>query len=284
MFDIDRFAALTEKKSFEDLNTLIDTAVLNAHIRREGLAQTHLEETLNEEVRRVVTRGDQNLSKAEREIIAAHYAGKALALHYLNTKLRLADVTIRPVITDIHEQAMGAYLYEGKGDNPKEETRLEHGRVFTYHEFDTINMNNREDKLALCKFYLAGFEAEEMLIGSCGYSCNNIDSNRSVMTAQELAFQGLEVSRIPKYLQKEMFEKAMQIRETCRQEIRALLEQHKDELKNIQKALIKHESLSAKQVTAIINGDLSLVEDPKPVVTETDNEIIVEIAPKAKAA
>ena len=253
MFDIDKLAQDTENKSYEHLNTLINNAIFKARINGEMITQKHLEQTLDEELRHIIASDNKDIPEHEKQILAAHFAGHTVAALLLDMHTKLSKVTIKQVMTDIKEEAMELRLWYKDADD-KEQKRFEYGKLFTYHDNDTINMNTREEKLALCKLNLAGIVAEEMLLGSCGYSCHEEDKQRALQLAESLAFEGLDSKQVPKHIYKERYDKALQILNKCEQEIRQLLSQHKDALEAIEHALLENETLTAQQALVIITA------------------------------
>ncbi len=250
-FNIAMLAEQTEGKSYEALNILINKAVLKARIGNQVVTQAHIEQTLDEELRHVVNIESKEIPVHERHLLATHFAGHALVLHLLNMHTKLAKVTIKQVMTDIKEVSMGMHLYYPK-DKDANQKRFEYGRVFTHHHGDSINVNTRDEKLALIKYHLSGVVAEEIICGSCGYSVHAKDMEHALALAESLAFEGLEVKQLPKHIQKERFDEAFTIIAQCKAEIRELILAHRNELEMIITALEKNETLTSDEVERII--------------------------------
>ncbi len=105
-FDIDKLARETEGKSYEDINALVRAAFQKGIINGEVLNQEALEKCLDEEVRNIIPSSNTEPSAPEQELIAAHQkAGQALAVMLLDGKEKLAKVTIKPYLTNLHEEA-----------------------------------------------------------------------------------------------------------------------------------------------------------------------------------
>ena len=81
-FDIDKIALETEGHSYATLKTLTDNAVLKARVAGQSVTQHHLQSALDEEVRHMLPT-TKTIPDHEKEIIATHFAGHALALHLL---------------------------------------------------------------------------------------------------------------------------------------------------------------------------------------------------------
>jgi cell division protease FtsH len=252
--DIKKIAQFTENKSYEAINMLIKNAIIKARLRNELLVQAHLDEALDEDIYHIIPNYTKDIPVEELNILAAHFAGQALVLSLLDNKINLAKVTIKQVMTELKEEVMGMHLYT---DKQKEQQRFEYGRIFTHHKADSINMNTREEKFELCKMYLAGFIAEELLLGSCGYSCHAEDDKANALhLAQSIAFEGLDIAKMPKHVQKQKQDEALAILEQCKKDARKILTEHKATLQSISDALLHHKTLDYEQVAAIVSPQI----------------------------
>lgn len=251
-FDIAKLALDTEGKSYEALNILINNALLKARIHGQMLTQEHLESTLESQLRHVVECEDRDIPQAQQELLAAHFAGHALALHLLNSATKLSSVTIKQVMTTIKEELMGMHLYQPKQEDDKQK-RFEYGAVFTNSTPDKItSIRTQEETLLLCKFHLAGIAAEKILLGSCGYSCHTDDKSRALALAQAIAFEGLPADNLPKAIKADRTATALRIIEQCEAEVTKLLAQNKATLQAIAQALQEKKTLSTAEVNHII--------------------------------
>jgi cell division protease FtsH len=250
-FDVDTLARETEGASFEALNSLINTSVLKSRLRGQSVNQAVMEEAINEVIYHTVPNDGKDVSPREKQILASHFAGYAAVLNLLDTGMRLSRVTIRQVMTNIKEEAMGMHLYQKKEDG-EEQKRFINGRVFVHHDFDPINIASREEKLAQICYHVAGTIAEEMLIGSCGYSCHREGLEKAILTAQSITFEGIEPSRWPKHAQRIRFDEALVLVEDCKQRVRKIFEEHKEALAAVAEILQEQETLSGSDIANII--------------------------------
>lgn len=285
-FDTERMAHETEGQSYEALNTLINNAVLKARINGQVVTQAHIDATLDEELRHVIATINKEVPQQEREILAAHFAGHALAAHVLESTLQLAKVTIKDVMITPKEEAMGLHLYttEAPVEEKKEDKRLAHGAVFTYKMGDSIGITSKEEKRKLVMFHLAGVAAEEILLGSCGHSCHTHDMKYALDLAQSIVFEGLNektIKTLPKTMQEERFKGAFTLINECKKEIKKLLMNNKEVLGKISQALVENDSLSSQEVKDIINPPAPEVEESTAdeatenvSVTEQSSEMI----------
>lgn len=283
-FDTERMARETEGQSYEALNTLINNAVLKARINGQMVTQAHIDATFDEELLHEIKEVNKEVPQKEREILGAHFAGHALAANMLNSNLQLTKVTIRDVMITPKEEAMGLHLYNADApteqEKKSEDKRLAHGAVFTHKQGDSIGITTREEKRKLCMFHLAGIVAEEILLGSCGFSCHAHDMKYALDIAQSIAFEGLNektIKTLPKSMQEERYKGAFTIINECKEEIRKALMAQKDVLTKIYEGLVAQDSLSAQEVKDIINP-------PTPTVEESPEEETPSQTPDTTAA
>lgn len=251
--DIEKLAKFTENKSYEALNMLIKNAIIKSRLRGEIFTQQHLDEALDEDIYHIIPKYTKDVPVHELNILAAHFAGQALVLSLFDNDINLAKVTIKQVMTELKEEVMGMHLYDSK--EKKEQERFEYGKIFTHHKHDSINIATKEEKLQLCKMYLAGFIAEEFLLGSCGYSCHAEDNKANALgLAQSIAFEGLDISTMPKHIQVKKHDEAFAIIEQCKKDVQAQLTQHKETLNVLSQALLHNKTLDCEQVKTVIKN------------------------------
>ena len=250
--NIEKMTRYTENKSYEALNMLIKDAIIKARLRGEVLTQSILDEALDEDIYHIIPNYTKQVPLAEQNILAAHFAGQALVLTMLNNDVHLAKVTIKQVMTELKEEVMGMHLWTDE-KTKQEQQRFEYGKIFTCHEKDSININTCDAKLKLCKMYLAGFIAEELLLGSCAYSCHaESDKLNALSLAQSIAFEGYDMKTMPKHIQNKKYDAVFAIIEQCKNEVRELLTQNKDTLNKLSEELLKHQTLDHLQVNEIV--------------------------------
>jgi len=248
LFDVPRLARETEGMSYEALHVLINNALLNARLLGRVITRTDIEETLDNELRHIAEVDGRNVPEHERQIMAAHLAGKAVALTKLDAHTKLAKVTIKPVMSRIVEQLSGVELIEK--DRFKQKPRFEPGGVFVHNTNDTLAVQSSDEKRRLCKYLLAGDASEELLTGSCGYSCSQGMEN-ALPIALSITCEGLDYLKLPKHAQKERFDRAIELLDECKRQVTELLAQHRDEVEAVAKALLEKETLSAAQIEEI---------------------------------
>lgn len=257
-FDIDKITYETEGYSFEDLNSMIKRAFQKAKINSTVLSQQMLDESLDSEIRNIIMNDYKKLPENEKRILAAHQAGHALATLLIETGKQLSKVTIRPITSKLKEENVWDGMYKAEDEKQKP---TEYGQIFTFHSHDTINVMSLETKLNLCKMHLAGHIAEEILIGSCGFSYHAEDNQKALDIAKTITFAGIKIDTLPKKKQNELFDKAFEIVKKCETEVRQLLTTNKDTLEIIATALQNKETLTRQQIDELLNPKSTVTVD-----------------------
>lgn len=280
-FDIDKLTRETEGKAYEALKLLVNQSILKSRIRNEMLTQQHLEDTLNETIRNVIEENFKDIPLHEKELLSIHFAGHALALMLLDIHTKFASVTIKPVMMQIKEKLIGAHLWQdGNSNDNDKQKHIGYGEIFTHHNHDTINIVSKEEKLDLCKYYLAGIAAEEIIFGSCSFSCHTKDNEKALTLIKSLVFEGLDIERLPKHIQKQLFDEAFELLNRCKQEAISLLTLHKETLLTIAQTLQKRNTLNRNDVKNIMKADSDeITEESVDTVGGTknfDSDVTVE--------
>lgn len=262
-FNVTQLAQEAEGRSYEDLDTIITGAFNRAKINGELLTQERLEQSFDESLRNIITSHDKDIPAEEKRLMAVHQAGKALANVLLDMKQKLAKVTIRPVVANVKEELI--WQQYGKDEHEKQQ-KVVNGRVFLYYPNDSLKISTREERIKECSFCLAGFAAEEILLGSCGYNYQTEDKQQAVKVAQAIALEGLDVKTLSKKMQGEYHDKAIALIDTYFAQIKALLVKNQPLLEKLARKLQQKETLSAFDVQQIAAGMATSSEDEIEIV------------------
>ncbi len=266
-FDLDALAHKTEGKHFEQLRAIIRTALIRAWTRGQQLSQALLEESLDTEIRHIIMADRKKLSESEKQILATHFAGKALAITLLDTHAQLDKVTIKAFMTDLKaETQWEEFMNKEEHEKQKE---IKYGKIFTKNLHDTINLSTREQIINEIKVLLAGFAAEEILLGSCSYQCHSESSRYAYALNERLVFEGIPASKWEKKLYRQQAAKAYKLFTQYKQEIKELLTQHRDELNALAQKLTENDILTADQVQQVIDEVREVPEETsEPVAAQ----------------
>jgi len=251
-FDVERLAEKTDQRSFEDLRAIIRTAMTRAWRNQQPLTQELLEESIDTEMHHVIMTDRKELPENENRILASHFAGRAFATLYLLMNAKLDKVTIHARMTDLVEEAQWSDLYKDKEERDKQQ-KIEHGALTTRLPHDSIHAKNEELIINEAKALLAGFIAEELLLGSCGFTVHAREHEHAYKLIEKLIFGGIDPKLVSKNISEELKQKAFKLLQQCKQEMKQLLKDHQPALAAIADELMVKRILNDKQVQAIID-------------------------------
>lgn len=246
--DLEKIARETEGGSYAALESLVRGGFQNARMKGERLAQHHLEHALDTEVRGIIMQDGYPLSSDERQLIAVHQAGHALATVLLNGNLQLAQVNIRPYLNEIKEEATWDRLYK---DKEKAQKKIEHGKTYTFHKDETHGFMSSDEMLKECKVHLAGHIAEKLLFGECGYSYHKEDSAATDKLLEPIITKGRDINQFPDEIKTQYKKQVAALCAQCETEVMTLLAAYKPALIAIAQALDIKQSLSCNEVIEI---------------------------------
>lgn len=270
----DKLARETEGCAFEDLGSFIKETFRKAKIDHKPVSQQTLEESIDEIIREI-SDNKVRLTEEQKNIAAANLAGAALINLLLECKAYASKVTLCDVTAKIDEEIafFKHYRKDAEGKDADKQEPIEHGKLFVNHDYDVKGIETREELIKQCKVALAGHIAEELVIGSCGYTYHKADGQMAWAIAKSLVFKGLNENALSKKKRNQLIEDAEALVELCEQEVKELLEQHKTELDAVIKALIEKSTLSHRELRTLIFGE-------QDVVVELDgNDLLSEWLP-----
>jgi len=276
-FDIESLGAKTDQKSYEDLQAIIRAAMMHAWSKGVPLTQELLEASINKEIKKIIMIDRKELPEEEQRILATHFAGKALAMLLLNTHAKLDMVTTKAIMTELCEKA--AWHVMSDQINKTTQEKIVHGGIFTKMFHDTIQLKTTTNIIDEIKVLVAGFIAEEILLGSCSMQCNAQDYTKAYGIIDQLTFEGIWPSQLSKKMRDELHDKAFNLLQQYRQETKALLENHRDTLAALTDELMIKLIMTDKDVQAVIDRiENPTVEATLPVEEETVTDEIPVVA------
>jgi len=244
VIDVDKLAEETEGCTYQELAAMKNAAFQKSKISGTPITQTHLEKSLDEEIRNVINK-EMHISEAEQKLIAAHQAGHAIALELLQTRRKLSAVTIKPVTADLQDEGL-------KHFEKRKQKDIVYGKVFTRCPFDHLNVLTQEETIKECKVILSGMAAEKIILGACGHCYHTQDKQNALELVKKLVFQGLSIKTMPNELQIRYFDQALEQLEQYEIEIEQLLREHEDALVQVAEELKEHKTLSAARIKEIL--------------------------------
>ncbi len=258
-FDLDRLVQKTEGRSFEQLSAVIASSIIRSWVKNEPLSQSIIEETIDAELRRIITAERKNLSEKDIATLAAHFAGHALVAHLLPIEGSLDEVTIYPIYPDLQEEGHWEDLV--KKDEKDKQKKIVYGGIFKKYLSDTIYMASYTETVNEIKALLAGFAAEEIVLGSCGYMCHTDKRKLAYKLAEDLVYGGLKKENLPKEQYRRFDQEAFELFNSCKKEVYDFLVEHKDALVRIANALQEHSILTDTDIAKLVNNTFDVPEE-----------------------
>jgi len=250
-FNLEALADKTDQKTFEDLKAIIRNAMTRAWLHGESLTQALLENSIDTEIHHIITAERKDLPEHETRIIATHFAGRALATLHLETHTQLDKVTIHPRMNDLKEE--GVWTNYDKKEERDHQQRIEYGFISNKQSHDSINVKKETTIINEATALIAGFAAEELLLGSCGFSCHSNSRDRAFKLIEQLVFGGLNPDILPKAVKQELKLKAYNILQQCHLDAMKILQDHKDALTALVDELMIKKIMSDKDVQTVID-------------------------------
>lgn len=269
--NLDQLALETEGCSFETIAKIVRSSLRKCRHANTPLSQKILEASLAETVFGIISQ-DKNIPEQEQKIIAAHQAGLALSMLLLNTQQKVAWITNQPVLKKIKEESVWQQ-YSQKENDPNKQKNIEYGAVFTHYKQDALKLTGKDEKKSLCKVQLAGHIAEELILGSCGYSYHKENKQHALEIAKSIVCEGIDITEVPKHIKNKYYDEAFALLKECGEETKTLLNEHKDTLELIANTLQERKTLSASDITTLMeHGTLDAIEQKKEPTSAVDPE------------
>lgn len=267
-FDVDTIVQKTDGKSFEELKAMLRSALIHSWMHGIPMNQTLLEESIDTELNKIIMVDRKNLSSQEKYVLASHFAGRALAMMLLDTQAKLDKVTIKAIMPSLREEL----LWEQYGAEDKnKQSKIEYGALLVKYLGDNIRLSSPEQMINEIKLLLAGFMAEEILLGTCTYKCHQKNSVLAYAIVESLVFGGLDPKKLAKNIRAELETKTYNLFKHYEQEVKQLLYEHRDVLESIAQELQEKGILDNKQIQGILEKPLSVINEQQPADTALIN-------------
>ncbi len=247
MFDFGHWALRLHNVSFEDMKAWLNQVTIKTRLYNESFSHDLVEKTYYEYLKNIQLSSNINLAQEEKELIAAHLSGKALAINLLKPQKTLNFVTIKQYNPKI-EETIGAV----RGAKIDQEQIIT-GKLCTMARGDTANMVSYKEEIDMIKVRLAGAAAEEVFFGQpSGHQCKPQSSRKAYARCRNITSKGLKKDDTGDEMNALFDKDAYKLYTKLSREVKQLLERHKDALIAIVDALLDKELLNDKEVTSII--------------------------------
>ncbi len=229
---IDHIAQETENSSYNNLRRIITEAIILSANETRPVCQNDFEKTLDIEIRKI-DRGTRTYStNEEKRIIATYQAGKAIARHILQTKQQVVKITIEDVARNIKSGQTGIVVTNSDSESSENEklannssnskdSKIKLGEVFTKTSCSNNELISDQEIKKECLTLLAGNVAQQLLLHNSYSKCNVHDRAEVMQMIYSMISQGEKIDD-------KVRTKALKIKEEYEEEIKVVLEQHKD--------------------------------------------------------
>ena len=251
---INQFACETEDCNFEDIRRTIDDAFLSAKENAAALEPAYLNQSLDKNIRGILSVHDHTISNQERNIVAAHQAGYILATKILAPHLTIAKVTTGAIREKVKERSFSSQWFE-KNDDTKTDERLVWGKTFTYGKKMSNLLITMQEQLNACIIASAGYAAGNIQLGAANNSASYLSEKRqdAFNIAKMSITKGVNIDEFNDTLKNEFLKRALALRSSCETKAAMLMEQNKEALNALYQTLLKYGTLSGKAVDMILN-------------------------------
>ncbi len=273
-FDIETLTNKTNDKTFEDLKRVIRNAMTRSWMHGTSLTQELLEESIDTELHNIIMFDRKDLPENEKRIVATHFAGIALAAMHLTTYTQLDKVTTHAYMADLKDEGVWESFSKKDENENQEQKKIEYGKLITKQTHDSIGAKNKNNILNEVTLLLAGFAAEELLLGPCGFTCHPNDRAKALKLVTNIVFGGINEKSLSKNVREELKNKAYIMLQQCQEQAMQILVEHRDELIAITEELLEKQILNDIEIQTIIKN----IEDKKNAPIETAEQDTVATA------
>lgn len=227
--------------SFGSLQDIASGISRRAEYAKESLSQAHIDRTLDEMVRRIVT-DEYDMPQEQRIALAARYGAQAFTSLVLNPNKKFVAATIYKITPDFKDKIAGKnYELLDKNKNyAKQEKKvidldskpsMIYGGFFSYNTHETFGLISNDEKLKLCKIYLAGTVGQEVL--GLPYMDFDADMVFAHKYAREIVLNGMKEEWLSEQQRNIKSDQVLELITRCKQEIKVLLEKNKPDYEKI---------------------------------------------------
>ncbi len=247
---VTQLAKETEGLSYNAISEIITEALRSAKQQMRLIKEQDLWDSFDKHTRKIAPYAHKEYTAENKKYIATYQAGKAIAIKALQANTNIAKITILPVIKNINTENVWEGLLTKEKDknieheNPFTKESYQFGSVFTYHVEESLGLKNTADLENEYIALIAGSAAQELLFKNTSLTLFKDDYSKANAMLYELTQN--------EFFSKEDREKAMKAKEKIlREKARSLLHEHISAIKNIQQALIEHNTIDETTFTKL---------------------------------
>lgn len=245
--DLDYLARLTQGSSFSTISKIFESANMLAKNQAQGVTQEHLYQGINQVLRGL--NPHVGLSEYEKEVVATHLAGIALAYITLDTTQELDAITLQMPRRKVIEK--NEFMVKMENIDTHKQHKAHYGTFFTYNRHEHI-IPVTADRFVASKLLLAGVIAQNVMLG--GESSYGItDRALAYDTALSTCLGGLKVETLSEKTMNDFKDKAFNAITQCEAELTKLFTEKKRAIRAIADELKKKEFLTVQEIKALLS-------------------------------
>lgn len=247
--EIEHIAKLTQDCAFSSINKVIERAARDAKALNTEARYEHVYAAFNSVIRGLHERIE--LPEDEKDIIATHLAGSAVAHLLLSSNTLLDAITLKiqaPKIIEGHD-----FLQKMENvDEDMQHKMQKYGALFTYNAHEHIHVVLK-DLFVQAKLYLAGIVAQNVILG--------IESDYRIEERQKayesivaVLLRGLKQESLSKDAFNNLQTQSFSILENCEKELKELMLQNRESIIRIAQELKREAFLTADEIKSLITS------------------------------
>lgn len=230
--NVEYVARVTEGCTASELDALMHDALAQATKNNTMMSADHVEKSIDTLIRKIA-QTEIETCEIKRSLLAAQYAGQAVAHVCLQPCTTLAKVTIMPVGSDAQA--------------------IKDGALFTYYTDCSEREMFKEEIIKACCIELAAAVGQEIITGSCSCELLKTSKDRAFAHAYQVILEGMSPELMPKNMVQEKLNQAWRLVETCSDTVKTVLSNHADALKAVAHELSERSTLTGQEVLALVN-------------------------------
>lgn len=236
--------------SFGKLRAIINEARIKAASNQELVGQKHLQAVVDTIVHRFTHTND--LTASEKNVVAAHQAGKALTHVLLKTDKKLERVTIGGINNEIKEINEFNGATDKHDPNKGKHYKPRYGALIAYDKNEMLSLTTQEEQEKQCKILLAGVCSQDLCLGTHSMSYRTEDLVDASQLAVKIVLDGTPFEALSKKRQEEVKESAEQLIARYKKEMAELLQQNSVRLKQLVSTLESQITIAGSDVEKLV--------------------------------
>jgi AAA+ superfamily predicted ATPase len=255
---LEKLVTETQHCSFETLQRLVKTAKRDALIKHEAVSEKHLWRAFDTEIRGIVFDDNKKLSEAASKVICANIAGEALIQILFEEDLfnEVSVATVLPYKVAIAEATAIEQWWNNTAADMH--TYKKYGKVYTRAFSDSVDTYNAQELSLMCHTLVAGYAAEGVLLGNCGYSYRPELREKALKIAIGLVSQGTNLEKVAPEIRAQFERKALELLNCIETETIAILKKFSVELFAIALSLEKQSILYREELLPLLDKEHAL--------------------------